>query len=290
MRHAGAVEHEPLRLGDRALVADGERDQHARVRRAGERGDDARAHRLTRALDEVGRTPDERRQPLVGAAVAHVAGGAQIVLEQPRFEVEAGRIDVAVRPLQPHVQLPAFARVNLRNGAGRFTLCARREPGKRQSAGHDDVGLHDALDGEGEARALRTVLRKIVDDPHDANIGAFGLRRQRIGEACFRAPRRIADAEHGGCNDQRDGAASRAGDRGTRGSTQQRNQRTRPDEGDGRRPWRELRERLHGGNAAGKGGEHRRHRPFHVERDSCGDFRRPHCHNCAPRRAIDRSI
>ena len=102
-----------------------------------------------------------------------------------------------------------------------------------------------------EARALRTVLRKIVDDPHDANIGASGLRRQRIGETCFCAPRRGQPTPNtADSNDQRDAAASRAGDRGTRFDAAVQTSALHPDEGAIAAGYvAELHERLYGGNA-----------------------------------------
>ena len=60
MRDAGAVEHQPLRFGDRTLIADCKRDEHAGIRPAVERRHDSRPNRFARTLDIVVRPPDER--------------------------------------------------------------------------------------------------------------------------------------------------------------------------------------------------------------------------------------
>ena len=57
-----------MRLADRALVADGEADDHAGVRRAGQLGDDARADRLAGALDVVGEATGNVSQQIKGGA------------------------------------------------------------------------------------------------------------------------------------------------------------------------------------------------------------------------------
>ena len=100
MRDAGAVEHGPLRFGNRALVADRERHDHAGVRRAAQRAQRCASRtRFARALHVVAERPGERVDALVVARATHITGRAQVVLQQPRFEVEAAGIDVAVRAL-----------------------------------------------------------------------------------------------------------------------------------------------------------------------------------------------
>jgi hypothetical protein len=53
----GPVEDAPLRLGDGALIADGERDDHARVRRVGQRRDNALPDRFARAEHDIRHSP-----------------------------------------------------------------------------------------------------------------------------------------------------------------------------------------------------------------------------------------
>jgi hypothetical protein len=58
-------------------------------------------HTIQRAISET--------QPALLSALAHVAGGADAALEEPRFIVEAMGIHIAVRPSQPHGEEPALA-------------------------------------------------------------------------------------------------------------------------------------------------------------------------------------
>ena len=97
---------------DRALVADRERGEDARGRRRAEVPLEAVAHRFSRLLDpveDVVSTPSCRCTPVC----LHISGRADAALEQPCLVVEAVRIDVAVRPAQPHRQQPALARMHL---------------------------------------------------------------------------------------------------------------------------------------------------------------------------------
>src|SRR6185312_16124383 len=106
---ARAIEHAPLRLGNRALVADRECGQYASVRRLRQWRRDARANALACTLHVVAGASGKAVDPEVRRIVPNVAGCAKVVLEQPRLEVEAVRIDVAVRPLEPKRQGPALA-------------------------------------------------------------------------------------------------------------------------------------------------------------------------------------
>ncbi len=124
----GAVEHRPLRLGDRPLVADRERDDHAGIRRVGQRASDAVAHVFARALHIVARTTGEGVAARVGGIAAHIARRAQPLLQQPRLEIEAAGIDVAVRSLQAHRQRPPLAGAHDRRIV---VALPRAVPGKR---------------------------------------------------------------------------------------------------------------------------------------------------------------
>src|SRR5204863_9321178 len=131
----GPVEYEPLRFGNRALIADGERDQHTGIRLAIERLHDARANRFTRSLNVIVGSSDEGIEKRVACVGTDVSGGAKIVLEEPRFQIEAGRIDIAVWSLEPYRQRPAFASVHGGNIVRVVILRAFGVPTERNVAG-----------------------------------------------------------------------------------------------------------------------------------------------------------
>ena len=85
MRHAGAREHLPVVGGDGALVADGQRNQHAAIALIGQRPPETLSNRLAQGLDDIGRSRHERIQPLGprnGAACRpDIAGGAYAALQ-----------------------------------------------------------------------------------------------------------------------------------------------------------------------------------------------------------------
>jgi len=111
----GAKENAPLLAGNGALVADRQRGDDASVGPIPERGEDARADLLAQPLDVVARSAGERVQAAIAIVVANVDRRAKLVLEQPRFDVEAVRVDRAVRPLEPYGEAPALAGVQLRH-------------------------------------------------------------------------------------------------------------------------------------------------------------------------------
>ena len=109
----------------------------------------------------------------IALVVAHIAGGAQIVGQQPRFDVEAMRVDGSVRALQPDRDRPALAGVQHRHVDRR---CADREaavPGKRHTGRHAGFGREDAFDGEGETCAAIGRLRQLVDYADKADIATL---------------------------------------------------------------------------------------------------------------------
>src|SRR6185437_7692670 len=112
MRNAGLVENRPLRLGYRALVADGERNENAAIGRIGQRVADALANALAGPLHVIAGPSDECVDPRIRRIASYVARRTQVVLEKPRLEVETVRIDVAVRALQPQRERPSLARVH----------------------------------------------------------------------------------------------------------------------------------------------------------------------------------
>ena len=105
MSDAGVAEQVPVVTLDRALVADGERRQHAGGTAVVDVRVDRVANALTQPLDRMpGARVEERRR-----RVAHVAGGANALLEQRQLVVEAVQIEVAVRLAQAHGEAPALA-------------------------------------------------------------------------------------------------------------------------------------------------------------------------------------
>ena len=195
MRDAGPAEHLPLRFGNRALFADRERDDHAGVRRVGERSKDALAHRRARPLHVIGGTAGKRREPRVRVIGAHVTRCTQAVLEQPGFDVEAVRIDGAMRALQANDKPPALAGRNPGHRVDRAALLPLRVPRERELSRHDGAGRLDTLDGEHETRAARRSLRQVVDHADERDVLALPHRRQLIGKPHSCAPRGIAEAE-----------------------------------------------------------------------------------------------
>ena len=109
--NAGAIKELPLLVGNGAFVADRQRGDHTSVGPTLERVQDAHANQLARPRNTVCRSAGEGVDPTVALAVAHVTGGAQLVLKQPRLDVEAVWIDRAVRTFQAHRQVPALAGV-----------------------------------------------------------------------------------------------------------------------------------------------------------------------------------
>src|SRR4029078_11903154 len=161
VRDARATEHCPLRLRDGTLIPDGERSDHARVTGSWQCTRDTHPYPLSRALDMVAGAPRDRVHPDVGPRIADIAGGTKVSFEQPRLEIESGRIDTAVRPFQPHGQSPAFAGVNDRRRRSvapsadkKRIAIARREPRKRDPSRNDGARRIDMLDRERKPHSL----------------------------------------------------------------------------------------------------------------------------------------
>ena len=210
MSDAGAVEQQPLRRWNRALVADRQRSDDAGVRLVLERAQNAIAYRLAVARDVVFWPAGKSIEPAIGVVVAHIAGGAQIVDQQPRFDVEAMRVDGSVRALQPDRDRPALAGVQHRPVDGRRADREAAVPGKRHTRRHAGFGGDDAFDGEGKTYAAISRLRQLVDHPDKADIAALPCGRQRIGEPKFGAPRGVEKAAAAGGERENGDCVSRA--------------------------------------------------------------------------------
>ncbi len=195
VRDAGAVEHAPLRLRHRALLADRERDDDAGVGCVRQRRENPPANAGARPLHVIRCAPGEDVDPRIPTAVAHVAGGPQPALEHPRLDIEAVRIDGTVRTLQPDHEAPALAGGDFGRRVAGTLAPPLRIPGQRQPFGDDRSRGFDALDGQGEARAARRGLRQIVDDADERDVHTLPCGRQRIGEPRVRSPGGIPEAQ-----------------------------------------------------------------------------------------------
>ena len=175
---AGVAEQVPVVALDRALVADRERREHAGDAPIGDVRVDRVAHALAQPLDRVaGAGVEQRRRRL-----AHVAGGANALLEQRELVVEAVRVQVAVRPAQAHREAPALAGAQRRARLDeRGVLVKARVPAEREQ--RRNAGRRAAfVDREAEAQPARALLRQAGDDAGDDDVVPFELGRQRIGK------------------------------------------------------------------------------------------------------------
>ena len=206
---AGAVEDVPLPVVEAGLVADRERDEHGGVRCAGKGSRDAVADALACALHVVERAPGECVDADIGLTDADVARRAHVAFEEPGLEVESPGIDVAVRPPQADRQVPALACTNLGNLDTALGIGPSHLPGERYTLRHLGPCGVDALDGEGEADAVRRASRQVVDHADEPEILAFPRRWQRIGESQLRAPGGVAMAHQHPSSQHRDGAGPR---------------------------------------------------------------------------------
>ena len=155
MRDAGAVEHRPLRLRNGTLVAYGQRDDDASVRRAPQRRDDSPANLLPGTLHVIARASRKKVTARIEPSRMHIPGRAQSLLQQPCLEIEAAGVDGAVRALKSHGEVPAFAGVDHRRLLVRKRRVQRSEPRQRKPRWHHGAWRAHLLDREREARALR---------------------------------------------------------------------------------------------------------------------------------------
>ena len=157
--NTGTVKELPLPVGNGAFVADRQRRNHTGIGPALERVQDACANRLARPRNVVGRSAGEGVDPTVAVAIAYVPCGAQLVLEQPRLDVEAIGIDRAVWAFQAHRQVPALARVQFRSRVCGAIALPAGVPRQRQPRRSDGARRDDAVDSKHEARPAIRRLR-----------------------------------------------------------------------------------------------------------------------------------
>ncbi len=208
--HAGGAEHVPVVAGDRVLVARHQRRDDAGGLRVGDARQDGVAHRLPGALDRVAPAGAEALRRRVVAAGAHVAGGLHALLPQPQLEVEAVRIDVAVRRPQPHGEAPAVAGAQIGQrplrldqafvGEGGGRVPAERQPGRDA---HRLAVLRRLIDGEAEGLPPIVALGHGRDRAGDDEVATFQRRIQRLrgedrGAAAAQAERRGSGQCEGG--------------------------------------------------------------------------------------------
>ncbi len=129
---------------------------------------------LARTLHVIDHPPGEGLDARVVAAGTHVARRAQLVLQQPCLEVEAVRVDGAVRTLEADGEAPPFRCAD--DGHIRGAIACARKPCERQPRGHHGTGREDALDREREARAARRRARQLVDHAHERDVDALPAR------------------------------------------------------------------------------------------------------------------
>ena len=167
------------------------------------------------------------------------------MLEQPCLEVEAVRIDVAVRPLEPQRQAPALARVYFRRGAGNLPFAhPRGEPRDRYPMRDARARRCRPLDREREVRSDGGILRQVVDDTRHPDVALFPRRSELVGKPAIRAPRGVEEAHEPGreCN----GDHARRIDRRRMGAPDARE----CEDGCGRHAKRDDREPARGGRQA----------------------------------------
>ena len=194
MADTRAIEHAPLLGGNRTLVTDCECRDHARVRPAFERGQDAFPDRFAQANDVVARPSGKRREPPVGVALADVTGRAELVFEKPGLDIEAVRIDRTVRALEAHGEIPTLASAQLRNIFARALASPRPVPPERQPRRDDGSRSQHLLHRKRESFAALLGLRQLVDHADDLDVASFPDAGQLVGEPRFRAPRGIKES------------------------------------------------------------------------------------------------
>ena len=197
----GAVEGRPQVAVDGALVAHRQRHQDAGPRVVGGRqhGGERGSHRVAQALDDVTGLPDHGVQALRRGR-AHIAGRPDVAFEQPGLVVEAVRVGVAVRALQPDRQLPALAGTQ-RRAHEILAVAPPLVPGQHHPRrDHRGCGRH-LFNGEFEAAALGELLRQCGDDADHLDIAPLPFGGQRVGKADLRPPASPGEAERGAGDD-----------------------------------------------------------------------------------------
>ena len=183
MGDAGTGECLPESGIDRVLVADGERDQYPRIQRVRQCGAKAVADVFAQHLHRVTGTPDLSLDAR-GAGRTHVTGGADAAFEQPRLVIEAMGIQVAVRALEAHREVPALAGAHRDRGRGLVVrVVVAAIPGQRDARRHTG---HRLLHLKLEAHTAFQRLRQACDHAGQFDVAAFQRARQFVGQARLR--------------------------------------------------------------------------------------------------------
>src|SRR4051812_26229880 len=106
--HTRAAEQAPVFIVDRPLVADRERDQHARSSRFPQHAEKTRANAFPHSLDVIAGQV-ALADFLLLATLANIAGCPEAALHEPGFVVETLRVDASMRALEAHGKEPSFA-------------------------------------------------------------------------------------------------------------------------------------------------------------------------------------
>ena len=173
MRHCGGVEQRPIGLCNRALVAQRERDEHTCVRLVCQRLAHAFANAVAQLVDVINRASCIRGETTIRLVAAHAAGGAQLVFQQPCFNIETVWVGVTVWPLETHGELPALACMQRWQRLALQFFDARFVPTERDSRRHRGERRQHFFYGKRKAHALCVRLRQFVDDADQFNIATF---------------------------------------------------------------------------------------------------------------------
>jgi len=180
---------------DRRLVAVGQCCEHAGGAPVGNGRIDGVTHALAQSVDRIARRfGDQARR----RCVAHIAGGANALLEQLELVVEAVRIQVAMRPAQPHRESPALAgaqfALRLRQCRILMKTCvpAQRDIGRQGKPAGAPRGI---VQREAKTQPARPLLRQARNHTCQNQIAPFKVGRECVGETTLGLP--ACDAEAG---------------------------------------------------------------------------------------------
>lgn len=202
--HAGGAEHIPVAAVDGALVAGHECGDDAGLPRVGHALEHRIAHRLPRTLDRMQPCGLQACRRGIAGAGSHIAAGMHALLPEPQFAVEAVRIEIAVRRLEPHREAPALARMQRGRVAGggtafrgappeRAVLAVPAERDARRNAWRSPgapIRPARRFHIEPKARAALVALGHLRDHAHHLQVAAFEGRVERARCVDRRAPAR----------------------------------------------------------------------------------------------------
>ena len=195
MRYAGTGKDPPEIGLDHPLVANRQGDENAGVRRVAKRALEAVANLLPQPLDQITRCHDKIAEPGVALRFADITRSADVALEQPGFVIEAVGIQVAMRALQAHPQVPALARRHRWRGVKVVVILRAPTAIPRQGNPGGDC-RRSILDIEVEAHAAFELLRQRGDNTDDFDIAPLVGFGQGIAKALLRAPARPTCAKN----------------------------------------------------------------------------------------------